>query len=1345
MFKHFLLIFIGTCCILSADLVAHYALDETDPTSPIVNDSFGNNPGTLIGSAPPTKNFVGAHGSSHNFPQRSGFSISPAPEVQPADQFTISFWFYPTSLESFDRLFETLSGTGNAGSGLRIDLGPSPGNRLRALLRDGNGSSNTTIISPLTLATGNWYFAALRYDSLNNSCALTLLQDSSTTISPADISSATTTLNALGTNAISHATGVFIAADDPNAVNSNDFGGAIDDLAFFQTGDRFGVLTDSELAQVYNIGALAFDPPSPLPTINSFTNNNPDPSSGAPFTLSWDVTGADLVEISPSIGTVSSSASLTLTSTFTQVYTLTASNAEGSTSARVQVTVDGQALAPRLSEFLARNDSFDDGDGNSSDWIEIHNPNTFPLDLSGYHLSDDPTNLTLWTFPPGSILAPNQYFLVFASGTGTPDSAGNLHTNFSLRSGGEYLAFTSPTNGIIEEFSPAYPPQLTDTSYTAAGYLALPTPRERNLGTPQQGFVADTSFNIDRGHYTVPFNLIISTPTPNAQIFYTIDGTDPSPSNGTLYTGPLNISTTTVLRAAAFRDNFLPTNIDTQSYLFLNEVINQGNTPPNTTTLWAGRLADYEMDPEVVNDPAYVNEIIPALQRFPSLSLTLDPQDFYGPRGIYQNPRSEGRDWERPVSAELISHDGSENGFQIDAGIRIQGGSSRNPDTPKHSMSLRFRNVYGAGKLNYPLFRDSPDGRDATEEFDILQLRSGYNYGWTHRHFWQANKAQYARDQFVNDLFLDMGNTGVHGRWIHLYINGIYWGIYHMHERPDQDFMESYFGGDDSDYDAINAGVANSGTIDAYDAMADVAEGNISSPTVYQTLQEHLDLPSFIDYMLINFYIGNSDWDGGNWRAAGTGPSGIPFHFIPWDSEFAISPPRVATSSISEALDIDRTNLDRNNRPTGIHQDLTRNPEYRLAFADRAHFALFNDGPLSPTGTDLTWRRRALDMEVAIVAESARWGDYRRDVQASGGWTSADYDLYTRDDDYLPIQSFILGTYLPERPNIFLDQLRARDLYPSVDAPVYDQNVNTLTMINPNPSGSIFFTTDGSDPRNPSAQTYTGPISISASATYNSRVLEGGVWSALQSVDILIGSSANSTNLVISEIFYNPPGPSEDQEFIELTNISDVQIDLSNLSFTAGITYTFPLNTTLPANAQLILTPADYTGSLDNDGETLTLVDATGAIIESFTYNDSGDWPAPPDGDGYSLVRISPASQLPGDDPNSWRPSTTLEGNPNSSDATTFPGGNSADLLAYAFGPNQLTLNQALGSVSSPRNLAADDVIYTVQTSTDLRTWINLPTPDSSSPPSNGFIFLNYQVDPAGPKRFFRTNVSLRP
>ncbi|MDC0281751.1 lamin tail domain-containing protein [Akkermansiaceae bacterium] len=1340
--KKFLSLFLCSLIPVSADLVAHYALDETDASTKVIQDSLQLNNGLLIGNSNPTKNFRALHGTGYDFPLRSGFRVNPALEVQPTDQFTITWWFRPTTLNAFDRFYETLSGTGKNGSGIRIDLGGN-GRQVRALLRDGNGSTDTSVTSPLNLTAGAWYFFALRYDSLNNFCKVTVLRDTGGNITASNISSSTTTKTSLGTNTITHNTGVFFAADDASAAGSNDFGGAMDDIAIFQTKDDFGVLSDTDLAGIFNNGALAFDPPAPRPTINSFTANLSDFDSGNSVVLRWDVSGADSVEITPNIGAVSETGSVNFTATLTEIYTLTATNAEGPTSATVQITVDGLALAPQISEFVASNSSFDDGDGNSNDWIEINNRNTTPFDISGYYLTDDETNLTKWSFPNNTILDGNEYFVVFASGSDTPDSAGNLHTNFNLSAKGEYLALISPDGAtIVQQFSPTYPPQKTDASYTSQGFLPLPTPGSENTGIARQGYVRDTTFNVDRGHYQAPFEVTIKTTTANSQIYYTLNGTRPTPDNGDLYSGPVTISTTTILRAAGFKNNFIPTNVDTQSYIFLKDVINQPKNPPNTTSVWAGRIADYEMDPQIVDDPKYAAEIIPALQKFPSLSLTIAPDDFYGPNGIYQNPQSEGSLWERPVSAELISHDDSEPGFKINAGLRVQGGSSRNPDTPKHSMSLRFRSQYGAGKLRYPLYRDAPSGRKAAGKFDTLQLRSNYNYGFSHRHFWQCDKAQYNRDQFTNDVFMELGNIGVHGRWTHLYINGIYWGLYHLHERPDQDFMEAYFGGEDADYDAINKGQAQSGTVARYNTMASISRNNIASNSVYEILQSHLDIDSFIDYMILNFFIGNNDWDGNNWRAAGMGPTGVPFHYFPWDSEFAISTARNSPAylNIAGALNINVTGRNnRNNRASGIHQDLTKNAEYRLRFADRAHVALFNNGPLSPTGATAIWRRRSDEMDDAIVAESARWGDYRRDVQSAGGWQNSNYELYTKDDQYLATQNYIIETHLKQRPNILLNQLRARNLYPSVAAPVYAQNGNSLTIENPNGAGSIFYTTNGLDPRDLGALTYSNALTLTVSATYKSRVLENGVWSALQSADLVAGTPADATNLVISELYYNEPGSAEENEFIELTNISNNEIDLSNLTFTAGLTYTFPLDTTLSPGGRLTIGTNDFAGSLDNGGEKITLTDASGTVIESFAFDDTPPWPQASDGEGFSLVRISPSSQLDPNLPSSWRTSTTAGGNPGGSDATTFQGG---DLIAYALQGKELT--PTLTGIQVPKNLAADDLIQKVQISNDLKNWDTLSNPIQESLPENGFIVETYEVGPITQARFYRLKVTVR-
>ena len=146
---------------------------------------------------------------------------------------------------------------------------------------------------------------------------------------------------------------------------------------------------------------------------------------------------------------------------------------------------------------------------------------------------------------------------------------------------------------------------------------------------------------------------------------------------------------------------------------------------------------------------------------------------------------------------------------------------------------------------------------------------------------------------------------------------------------------------------------------------------------------------------------------------------------------------------------------------------------------------------------------------------------------------------------------------------------------------------------------------------------------------------------------------------------YNPAGSSEDTEFVELMNISpDETIDLSDLSF-VGIDYVFPIGTTLAPGARIVvvknqlafaaayntagmnIAPGEYAStSLDNTGEQLALIDATGTDARRFTYNDKAPWPTAPDGDGYSLVLITPEASPDHSVPSNWRSSISLGGNP---------------------------------------------------------------------------------------------------
>ena len=1188
------------------------------------------------------------------------------------------------------------------------------------------------------------------------------------------------------------------------------------------------------------------------------------------------------------------------------------------------LTPETQATDLVMTEIMTNNkNSIKDGYGENSDWIEIHNFSLSTINLTGLSLTDDPTNLKKWTFPEQAEISPGAYLVIFASSKTKGnwiDPQGHFHTNFAISDNGEYLALVEPDGKtIIQDFSTPEDPMPKDISYGienvkaniwSSKYFLEPSPGKENKGQTVRGFVRDTKFSKNRGIYSEEFNLEITSKTIGSSIIYTEDGSSPTINNGIKYEGPITINETKVIRAAAFKDEFIPTNVDTHTFIFLESVIKQPNTGPNLPKYWAGKLADYEMDPEIVNSLEYQDAIIPSLKALPSLSIAIKPDDFYGnPSGIYQNPKSEGSNWERPISVEFLSNNDDEEKFQIDSGMRIQGGSSRNPDIPKHSFSLRFRKEYGEGKLEYPLFKNSPHGESAAQEFDFLQLRGGFNFGWTHRHYYQSKHAQYNRDQFANDIYLAMGNTGVHGRWVHLYINGLYWGIYHVHERPDADYMESYFGESESGYDAINSSSATNGSMTNFNAMANFTAKRINSPQDFKILEKHLHVDSFIDYMLLNFYIGNRDWDGHNWRAAGNGPIGQPFRFFPWDSEFAISPNNAGATQnpnpINNALSTDVTNKNGNRRPTGIHQNLKKNNWYKLKFADRVRKHIFNGGPLSPEGARRIWQKRSSVLELPIIAESARWGDYRRDVD-SGRWNRSQFDLYTRNDHYRTTQNWIFESYLPRRPQVLLSQLRTNDLYPSTKAPNFSQhggqvNNNYLLEIeNPNNRGTIFYTIDGSDPHvssvesnetilvgenhpalilvqssdsgfnldwtkanfedtawqsgqtgigferspgdydeyinfstismlgknasclmrieftvpdqtildrisklvlsmkyddgyaafingnfiagknNPevltwnskattshpdslalefesvdisnsisslrlgknilaiqgmnssragsdflispklsyetrsqngisaNAKIYSSPVNLTFSGTVKARILKDNIWSALNEAKFIVGVPAQAGNLVISEIHYNPIGNSEENEFIELTNISNQIIELAGVKFIKGIRYEFKDDAKLKPMEKIVLSPELYEGQLNNGGERITLIDALGEVIESFKYDDNKSWFDSPDGEGPSLVRISPKSVLNPNLSTSWRPSSDNGGNPGTSDNTSFDGKN---LISYALdssSPEEIEITEEQITFKYHRNSLADDIVVIPQKSQDLKIWQNV-------------------------------------
>lgn len=831
---------------------------------------------------------------------------------------------------------------------------------------------------------------------------------------------------------------------------------------------------------------------------------------------------------------------------------------------------------PLITEFLASNSStLDDGDGNSSDWIEIYNPTAATIDLSGWHLTDNDGNLDKWTFPTSATvpqdvldLDPGEFLVVFASGQDTEtyiDPAGNLHTDFRLSAGGEYLGLVQPGGVTVEhEYAPEFPPQTTDISYglsfdsssteliaegadaqyivptgpinswnelsfndsgwstgaTGIGYetspedydahiettvpndtntaylrqsfnvadpasvsslvlhlryddgfvaylngalvasqnapanlqwnsvatgshsdteavqfepfdlsdhldelvsgdnvLAIqalnrasssdmlieaklessvvslqtpldvgvfvdPTPGAAN-GEAFEGLVEDVTMSVDRGFYDSPFDLTLTSPTPGATLVYTVDGSEPSLANGIQVIPPNTSSSaqttfliraTVSLRAAAFKTDYVTQGPTTNTYVFVNDVI-----------------GSEVMDTEITQDPEYAPLMRQALLDIPTLSFN------------YENEIVDSNVPEQRTSVEWLAPDGSE-GFQIDAGIHGFGGYFTN--FAKKNFRLHFRSKYGASRLDFPLFEGHDRGIPATESFDQLNFRSG-SHDMSQRGFYMSNR-------FVDDTLLDLGHVAPHGRFVHIYINGEYWGQYHMRERWNADFLAQYYGGDDDDYEAINGNVNNGNNTPNGWSPGDVYDGDgiawdninaLTDPAVmgnYQAVSQLVDMEQYIDYMLL-YMAGRSE---NEYRAGGSADGSVPYTFFLNDADGWL-----------RGTD-DRTG---NAGPANILGSLVAegDPDFLTLYADRIQNMFLNNGVLAPEQAIARLQERLDEIQLSFLAESARWG-YR----SPSSWENA--------------ANSAINNMLPNIASEMLDNLRAAGAFP-LDAPEFNQ------------------------------------------------------------------------------------------------------------------------------------------------------------------------------------------------------------------------------------------------------------------------------------------------------------------
>lgn len=835
-----------------------------------------------------------------------------------------------------------------------------------------------------------------------------------------------------------------------------------------------------------------------------------------------------------------------------------------------------------ISEFLASNSTtLQDEDGEYSDWIELYNPGSTSINLQGWRLTDSKNKPGKWIFPSVSIGA-GKYLIVFASSKDRAVANKELHTNFGLSKEGEYLAIIEPDGTISHEYTPAFPVQQSDVSYGyyegGHHYFEIPTPGEENtLETKAQIPV----FSVGRGFFSNAFNVSLSVSDSETKIYYTTDGTRPT-TQSTPYTGAISITRTTPLSAVGIK-NGVASRVVTNTYWFITDIVNQPDDPSGYPDSW-GYLgsdvkydnyavgerapADYAMDANICNNPAYKNQIEDAFLSIPSMSIVTNPgylfsEDVNEDEGgiyIYTGATALGDGWERPVSIEYYDP-ATEKQFQINCGLRIHGAASRQPEkSGKHSFRAVFRKAYGNGKLKFDLF----EKETAVKEFDHLVLRAGYNISWVHPEEGQRKNSQYTIDSFAKRTQLNMGQLSTHDRFVHLFINGLYWGLYDISERINDKFMEAYFDGEDVDFDVINHNGLAEGNKAAYDRMIQLAKAGEYEQLLSEKL---LNMENYIDYMILNFYIGNQDWPHNNWYAARNrkNPENG-FCFFSWDAETSFTD--VNQNRINAIGGDFRRILFGTSNGYSDTGGLYNNKEFKLLFADRVHKHFFNNGDLTPEKAAGLFEQVNDEIDLAIILESARWGDYRKNVLTPRGSSPA---LYTRDH-WLARKENLLKKYFPERTEIVYQQLYTVGLVSEIAPPFfssYEGNVdnNPLELAMSAFGGTVYYTTDGTDPREKgsgnvaaSGVKYSTALLISKGCTIKARSKNGTQWSALSEAKFTGGGDTSTTTIAldhIREVYYSNNSlhftlPEDGNTRIEIYAVDGKCVQVFNVFANAG-------------------------------------------------------------------------------------------------------------------------------------------------------------------------------------------------
>ena len=759
-----------------------------------------------------------------------------------------------------------------------------------------------------------------------------------------------------------------------------------------------------------------------------------------------------------------------------------------------------------------------------------------------------------------------------------------LHTNFKISSGGETLYLFDTASILIDSLMiPALTGDVSLGKVPGSDEYRLfdtPSPGEINSGNSYLGIVNDKVQFSHPGGLTSPISLILDSVGAPAVIRYTLDATEPNDSS-LIYSGPITVDSTTVIRAAVFSPGYLPSNISSRTFIIGNDHV------------------------------------------LPVVTLVSDPYNFfdvdYGMYAFGRNYESSfphfganfWQDWERPLHFMLYESDG-QLGTSFNVGVKIFGGWSRG--FGQKSLSIFARGRYGTSSIEYPVFADNP-----YSSYQAIVLRNSGN-DWLNSNF---------RDAAQTGLLRGSGLEYQAYRPVVAYLNGEYWGIYNIREKINEHFLASKgnVSPDDIDLLEFNGSVIHGSNEDYLELLGYLNTNSLETSNNYNYVASKIDINNYIMYQVAQIFYNNRDWPGNNikfWNH----PEGK-WRWIVFDTDFGFGiwdRNDYQLNTVAFALDVNDSEWPNPAWSTLMFRKLIENHGFRNKFINK--FADELNTRFSTASVLAHFDSLVSRIYPEIESHYQRWGS---DL---GTW-SGNYNnmkLFAQNRPRF-VRSHIMSQFdLSANHKLFI-----KNYYNSKGT----VQVNSLHIEEREWEGYYF---EGV-PIKVKALPAPGYKFVNWTGTIESESSELllNMSSDLTLTPNFEPGGSGENKLVINEINYNSADDRNAPDWIEIHNPGETTIDLSGWEVKDNNdthSFVFPNTLVIYGEDFIVATRnesvfkthypdvdnvvGDFDFGLSSIDDAVRLYDPNGTLIDEVYYSSDFPWPSEPDGNGPTLELLDP-------------------------------------------------------------------------------------------------------------------------